>query len=122
MDIPVLGAAIVSISGALFATASVWSVIGLLLRDPDRSMISAASRGHLLTSALIVIAGLVTHIVGFFPEAFALLYAGGASMVVAAVGVRASRRRIPRRVGVPGILAAAGLVVLSVGLLLGLGA
>lgn len=118
MTIDTLGAATISISGALFATASLWSLIGVLLDLGPKTPGLSATRAHLLASGLTVIAGLVTHILGFFSEAFALLYAGGASMLVATAIARTRGTRARTRVLVPGILTAAGLVLLTVGLLL----
>jgi hypothetical protein len=114
----VIGAAMVSISGALFATASIWCLIGLLLRTRATPMLPTASRAHLFTSASTLLAGLIVHILAFLPEAFVLIYAGGASTLVAVFFARTTERPTPVRVAGPALLTAGGIVVLTVGLLI----
>lgn len=118
MNLDVIGAAIVSISGALFATASIWCLIGLFLKTRAKPVLPAASRAHLFTSALTVFAGLVVHIIGFFPEAFVLIYVGATSTLVAVFVARATERTTPRRVTGPALLTASGIVALTIGLLI----
>ena len=118
MNLDVIGAAIVSISGALFATASIWCLIGLFLRTRAKPVLPAASRAHLFTSALTVFAGLVVHIIGFFPEAFVLIYGGATSMLVATFFARTTERPALGRVAGPALLTAGGIVLLTIGLLI----
>jgi hypothetical protein len=107
-----------SISGAFFATASIWCLIAVGSDARSARPSAPASRAHLVTSALVSISTLVTHILGFFPEAFVLLYAGGASMLVAAVFTAHPERRVRSRAAAPGVVTAAGILVLTVGLLI----
>lgn len=118
MNLDVIGAAIVSISGALFATASIWCLIGLFLKTRAKPALPAASRAHLFTSALTVFAGLMVHIIGFFPEAFVLIYAGATSTLVAVFVERTTKRTTSRRVTGPALLTASGIVALTIGLLI----
>lgn len=121
MDATVIGAATVSISGAILSTASVWGLVAALTdlrggRGRGRGG-AAAARVHALTGSVIVIVGLVTHVLGYFPEAFVLIYAGGASSLVAAASAARSGARRRVRSTVPTVLTIVGLVVLTVGLL-----
>ncbi|MBO9039755.1 hypothetical protein N8D74_02105 [Curtobacterium flaccumfaciens] len=118
MNLDVIGAAIVSISGALFATASIWCLVGLFLRTRAVPELPAASRAHLFTSASTIFAGLVVHIIGFFPEAFVLIYGGATSMLVAAFFARTTEQPAPGRVAGPALLTAGGIVALTIGLLI----
>jgi hypothetical protein len=117
MSIDTIGAAIISISGAFFATASLWSLIGALLNLRSTRATPSAYTAHMITAAMIVVTGLVTHILGFFSEAFALLYAGGASMIVATLCVGTAPQPVRTWILVRGIVVAAGIIALSVGLL-----
>jgi len=118
MNLDVIGAAIVSISGALFATASIWCLVGLFLKTQGKPVLAAASRAHLFTSALTVFAGLVVHVIGFFPEAFVLIYTGATSMLVAVFIACTTERTTLRRVMGPALLTASGIVALTIGLLI----
>ncbi|QWS32752.1 hypothetical protein [Curtobacterium aetherium] len=117
MDATVIGAATVSISGAILSTASVWGLVAALTDLRGGTSGAAAARVHALTGSVIVIAGLVTHVLGYFPEAFVLIYAGGASSLVAAASAARSGARRRVRSTVPTVLTIVGLVVLTVGLL-----
>jgi hypothetical protein len=118
VDLDVIGAAIVSISGALFATASIWCLVGLFLRTHGKPVLTPASRAHLSTSASTVLTGLVVHVIGFFPEAFVLIYAGATSTLVAVAVARTAERITPARVAGPALLTAGGIVTLTIGLLI----
>jgi hypothetical protein len=118
VDLDVIGPAIVSISGALFATASIWCLVGLVLRTHGKPVLAAASRAHLFTSASTVFIGLVVHIIGFFPEAFVLIYAGATSTLVAFSVARTTEHTTPGRVAGPALLTASGIVTLTIGLLI----
>ncbi len=117
MDATVIGAAIISISGAVLSTAAIWGIVAALLDLRGRTPGAAAARVHAVAGSVIVIAGLVTHVMGFFPEAFVLIYAGGASAVVAAASAAWSGARRRVRSTVPTVLVVVGLVALTVGLL-----
>lgn len=118
MDSTIIGAATVSISGAILSTASIWSLVAALMDLRGTRPGSAAARVHAITGSMIVIAGLVTHVLGYFPEAFVLIYAGGASSLVAAAsGARSGARRSTRST-LPTALLIVGLVALTVGLLI----
>jgi len=117
VDATVIDAAIVSISGAVLSTASIWSLVSAFLDLRGTEPRAVAARVHTITGSVIVIAGLVTHVLGYFPEAFVLIYAGGASSIVAAASAATSGAQRRMRNTLPAGLVLIGLVVLTVGLL-----
>jgi len=117
VDATVIGAAVISISGAVLSTASIWNVVAALADLRGTEPGAAAARVHAVTGSGIVIAGLVTHVLGSFPEAFALIYAGGASALVAAASTARSGARRRVRSTAPIVLVIVGLVALTIGLL-----
>ncbi|XNN87303.1 hypothetical protein ACL00T_13180 [Curtobacterium flaccumfaciens] len=60
----------------------------------------------------------MVHIIGFFPEAFVLIYGGATSMLVAAFFARTTEQPAPGRVAGPALLTAGGIVALTIGLLI----
>lgn len=118
MDATIVGAAIVSISGAILSTASIWSLVAALMDLRRTRAGGAAARVHAITGSIIMIAGLVTHVLGYFPEAFVLIYAGGASSLVAAASAARSGARRRTRSTLPTALVIVGLVALTLGLLI----
>jgi len=118
VDATIVGAATISISGAILSTASIWSLVAELMGLRGTKPGAAAARVHAITGSIIMIAGLVTHVLGYFPEAFALIYAGGASSLVAAASAASSGAHRRVRSTLPPVLVIIGLVALTVGLLI----